>query len=212
MSLTSSYVLTPAQVPALFQAIARGQAPPQFTVQYLRDLGFTATNHRAFIRLLKALGFLSGDGTPTARYHQYRDPSSSRRVMGEALREAYGDLFLIKAQPTKADRALIEGKFKSAHNVSDNVAANMASSFFALLALADTASQTHPAVPETRPASPTPPLETPAGPELHAPLAPTPHHARSTSLHYNIQIHLPATKDVEVYNAIFKSLREHLVD
>ena len=31
-------------------------------------------------------------------------------------------------------------------------------------------------------------------------------------LHYNIQIHLPATKDVEVYNAIFKSLREHLLE
>ncbi|MDD5149341.1 MAG: hypothetical protein PHC28_02520 [Flavobacterium sp.] len=31
-------------------------------------------------------------------------------------------------------------------------------------------------------------------------------------LHYNIQIHLPATKDVEVYNAIFKSLKEHLID
>jgi hypothetical protein len=32
------------------------------------------------------------------------------------------------------------------------------------------------------------------------------------SFHYNIQIHLPATKDVEVYNAIFKSLKEHLID
>ena len=29
-------------------------------------------------------------------------------------------------------------------------------------------------------------------------------------LHYNIQVHLPATKDIEVYNAIFKSLKEHL--
>ena len=32
------------------------------------------------------------------------------------------------------------------------------------------------------------------------------------SLNYNIQVHLPATKDVEVYNAIFKSLKEHLID
>lgn len=30
-------------------------------------------------------------------------------------------------------------------------------------------------------------------------------------LHYNIQIHLPATKDIEVYNAIFKSLKEQLI-
>jgi hypothetical protein len=33
-----------------------------------------------------------------------------------------------------------------------------------------------------------------------------------SGLHYNIQIHLPATKDVEVYNSIFKSLKEHLFE
>ena len=31
-------------------------------------------------------------------------------------------------------------------------------------------------------------------------------------LRYNVEIHLPATKDVEVYNAIFKSLKEHLLE
>ena len=36
--------------------------------------------------------------------------------------------------------------------------------------------------------------------------------AAATSLNYNIQIHLPATKDIEVFNAIFKSLREHLIE
>ena len=29
--------------------------------------------------------------------------------------------------------------------------------------------------------------------------------------HYNIQIHLPATTDISVYNAIFKSLKENLL-
>jgi hypothetical protein len=33
---------------------------------------------------------------------------------------------------------------------------------------------------------------------------------RRSEYHYNIQIHLPATTDVTVYNAIFKSLKEHL--
>jgi hypothetical protein len=39
----------------------------------------------------------------------------------------------------------------------------------------------------------------------------TPLHA-PPALHYNIQIHLPATKDVEVFNVIFKSLKEHLLE
>ena len=36
-------------------------------------------------------------------------------------------------------------------------------------------------------------------------------HNKDTEFHYNIQIHLNATKDISVYNAIFKSLKEHLL-
>lgn len=209
MPLTDAYVQTPGQMAEFFQALCNGQAPPQFTQQYLKDLGFTSTNHRAFLPLLKSLGFLSADGAPTSRYHEYRDSSQSRRVLGEAVKEAYADLFLIRAQPSENDRPLIEGKFKSVHNVSDVVAKRMANTFFALLPLADLTSPPAPAVPAA-------PAPVPAGPVgngngLQAPTfgvqTPTP----PPGLHYNIQIHLPATKDVEVFNAIFKSLREHLL-
>jgi hypothetical protein len=33
----------------------------------------------------------------------------------------------------------------------------------------------------------------------------------NTELHYTIQIHLPPTKEIEVFNAIFRSLRENLL-
>jgi hypothetical protein len=33
---------------------------------------------------------------------------------------------------------------------------------------------------------------------------------RRPDFHYNIQIHLPVTTDISVYNAIFKSLKDHL--
>jgi hypothetical protein len=33
-----------------------------------------------------------------------------------------------------------------------------------------------------------------------------------SGLRYNIEIHLPATKDPEVFSAIFRSLKEHLLD
>jgi hypothetical protein len=87
--------------------------------------------------MLKDLGFLSPDGKPTTRYHDYRDHSKSKAVMAEALRDAYGDLFLIKEHPTDADKDAIQGKFKSYHNVSDNVASLMAKTFYALLKLSD---------------------------------------------------------------------------
>jgi hypothetical protein len=205
MALTNSYVQVYGQIPSFLRAIQDAQAPERFTQRYLKDLGFNSANHRALIPLLKALGFLSADGTPTPTYLAFRDRSQGRRVLGDALRSAYGDLFTIKANPTESDRPLIEGKFKSVHNCSDRLAKLMANTFFALLENADLEP------PKSPPKPPPPKVDEPpkkdkpdsgAGPGTVIP---------PPGLHYNIQIHLPATKDIEVYNAIFKSLREHLL-
>lgn len=204
MALSSAYHLAPTRIPDFFGKIRDGQAPERFTQQLLKDWGFSSTNDRAFIPLLKSLGFLSADGKPTQRYNDYRDHSRSKQVMAAALRDAYADIFLIKEQPTTSDRQAVEGKFKSYHNVSDNVAGLMTKTFFALLSLADLRSS-HPAVQVE---------EVPPGRKeehsAHGLIAQP--QVVSPGLHYNIQIHLPATKDVEVYNAIFKSLREHLFE
>jgi hypothetical protein len=206
VALTNAYVLPINRIPDMFQRIRDGQAPERFTHQLLKDWGFSSTNDRAFIPLLKALGFLTADGKPTTRYLEYRDHSRSKALLGEALREAYGDLFLIKENPTPSDRASIEGKFKSFHNASDNVAGLMAKTFFALLPLADLGAKSARASTEKVPAPERPMPDGEAATTSHG------KGLRPAGLHYNIQIHLPATKDVEVYNAIFKSLREHLFE
>jgi uncharacterized protein DUF5343 len=204
MALSKVYVQVYGQLGQLFARIAEGQAPEKFTTQYLKDLGFTSSNYRAVIPLLKSLGFLSEDGTPTPRYHDYRNPARSRRIMADALREAYGDVFTIKANPTDADRPLIEGKFKSVHNASANVAKLMANTFYSLLELADLSFGAIETKKEEKH------LEPPIHPKTGDDTKPV-SHPRPT-LHYNIQIHLPATKDIEVFNAIFKALKEHLLD
>ncbi|WP_157200533.1 DUF5343 domain-containing protein [Methylomonas lenta] len=203
MALSSSYTQAYGKLEEFFSKIRDGQAPPLFTNQLLKDLGFKSNNHRPYIAIMKALGFLSSDGKPTQRYSDYRDHSKSKLVMGEGLKEAYSDIFLIKENPTQADKSTIEGKFKSYHNVSDTVAKHMTSTFFALLALADLNGQ----LAATSDGSEK--QEEAAESEIQNPVAPQISHL-GTGLHYNIQIHLPATKDVEVYNAIFKSLKEHL--
>ena len=200
MALRDSYVLAIKRIPDVFQRIRDGQAPERFTNQMLKDWGFTSTNDRRFIPLLKDLGFLSAEGQPTQRYHDYRDHSRSKKVMADALREAYGDLFLIKQVPSNSDETAIEGKFKSFHNVSDNVASLMTKTFLALLPLADLTATAAIHAPKRSDQSTKVPEVTPTNKEPNA----------TTSLHYNIQVHLPATKDIEVYNAIFKSLKEHL--
>lgn len=203
MALTGSYVLPVTRIPDIFTRIRDGQAPDRLSNQLLKDWGFKSTNDRAFVPLLKELGFLSPDGQPTQRYLAYRDHSRSKQIMATALRETYADLFLIKEHPSSNDKAAIEGKFKSYHNTSDNVASLMAKTFFGLMQLADfsTTDAGLAQLPIEIKQEQTEEMKLKAVSQTNGP-----------TLHYNIQVHLPATKDVEVYNAIFKSLRVHLFD
>lgn len=205
MSLTNAYTIAVGRIPELFEKIQDGQAPELFTTQLLKDWGFTSTNDRALIPLLKELGFLSPDGKPTSLYHEYRDHSRSKVVMAQGIRNAYGDIFLIKEHPSENDKEIIQGKFKTYHNVSDHVANLMTKTFFTLLKLSD--------LKATSPKKTENPMVEPEQKkqDLEKEVSTKPF-LQPTGLFYNIQIHLPATKDVEVYNAIFKSLREHLIE
>jgi Family of unknown function (DUF5343) len=139
-----------------------------------------------------------------------RDRSRSKAVMAEALREGYQDAFLIREVPTTADRSAVEGLFKSKHNSTDKVAQLQAMTFFALLKLADlkAAPTTSTIAPETSR------KEAPKHEGKSVPIG-SPSKGDSslltTELHYTIQVHLPATKDIEVFNAIFRSLRDNLL-
>lgn len=208
--LTTRYMPSTKNVDAIFDKIIGGVAPETFTVEHLKALGFTSSNDRSAIPLLKDLGFLTADGSPTPRYHAYRDRSKSKAVMAEALRDAYSDVFHVNEKPTSADRAAVEGLFKSKLNSSDRVAQVQAMTFYALLGRADlnAMSPTTPLPDQIRRDDPADELpESESAVAATGPIRP----ALSTQLHYTIQVHLPATKDLEVYNAIFRSLRENLL-
>ena len=86
MALTSAYVLPVSRIPDLLGKIRDGQAPDRFTHQLLKDWGFNSTNDRAFIPLLKELGFLTAEGphrciTTTVITHAQRRLWLKRFVM-----------------------------------------------------------------------------------------------------------------------------------
>ena len=51
---------------------------------------------------------LDSSVSPTERYHSYRDPSRSKAIMGEAIREAYEEVFHINETPGDKDRGAIK--------------------------------------------------------------------------------------------------------
>ena len=196
-----------AQLGKFLEVLREGQAPPKFNREFLQDIGFKSSNHHAFIPLLKGLGFLSAEGVLTPRYMDFLNKTKSRQILGEAVKEAYGDIFTIKAKPQKGDKGLIAGKFKSTYNASEVSAERAAATFLALLDLSE--------IEGVADLSKTVPiLESAQVQADKVDIEEKTHIAnnRPIPLHYNIQIHLPATKDLEVYNAIFKSLWSHLID
>ncbi len=217
MALLNQATQVYAQLPKFLETLRTGTAPASFTRQHLKDIGFKSSNHHTFIPLLKGLGFLTSDGTPTDRYRNFLDGSQWKKILAEAVKAAYSDIFVIKAKPSNADLSAIQGKFKSTYNMSDIQAERAARTFLALLALCDTNTLYNENKATTMPEPKKEPEESQSFSENDTNgmnnLPPFEQNAKiPVGLNYNIQIHLPATKDIEVYNAIFKSLREHVID
>ena len=208
MALLNQSVQVYGKLGELFAKLREGQAPEKFSREFLKDLGFKSSNWHAAIGLIKGLGFLSADGSPTSKYMEFLDKTRWQIVLAEAVKNAYGDIFIMKREPGPSDVQMIAGKYKSTYNMSETAADRAARTFLALLELSDKDVILDEA-PEKVVESPDdkPQTTEEQRPKMTPSLAPP----RSVGLAYNIQIHLPATKDIEVYNAIFKSLREHII-
>lgn len=208
MSLMTAYLVTSKNADAFFKAIRTAKAPDKFTTKFLKDLDFTSSNDRLFIGLLKGLGFLDDTGAPTERYFAYLDHSQSGRVLADAIQHAYDELFALNKNAQKLSVDEVKGKFKSLTQgqKSENVIGWMANTFKTLCDLADWSAPASPSKKKTPPVVPT---ETPhSESEVQTLVEPV---TRELELHYNIQIILPESRDQAVYDALFSSLRRHLL-
>lgn len=213
MALPKSYLTSTKNLEAILNAISSGQAPERFTQRFLESLGFASTSDRLTISLLKTLSFLDQEGKPTERYFRFLDQTQRASVLAEAIRETYADLFIIRRDAQNFTKTEVINKTKtlSQGSFSESVLEKFASTFLALCGIADFTKESTPAHNE-------PPAEPDHGkpPLFHPPkdqeAEPKGDKLSFGGLHYNIQIIMPATRDPKVYDALFRSLKEHLID
>lgn len=188
------------------------QPPERFSIKFLENLGFTSTNDRLFVGILKDLGFLNRDGTPQARYFSFIDRSQSKQVVAEGIREAFSDLFAIntKANDFTVEEARNKLRTLYAGKKTDLVIGNIAKTFRALCDYADFSGTPIPrniSVPDSSTAELKPnSIDETSQEERPAASG----KIRVSAMQYHINIVLPDTRDQAVYDAIFKSLRDHL--
>jgi hypothetical protein len=217
MALSESYTLKPNSIPAYFDAMVDAQAPERFSVKFLENLGFTSTNDRLFIGILKDLGFLNRDGAPQPRYFEFLDRSRSKLAVAAGVRDAFADLFAINTRANEMNVEDVKNKFRTlfAGKKTDPIIDRIASTFRALCEYGDFSVVPTAASATTAAPSAPKPHESevvPKEPSMSVPEGTKPRAGKITvsALQYHVNIVLPDTRDQAVYDAIFKSLREHL--
>ncbi len=199
-------------IPKLFAKIKEASVPPKFTQDFVSTaLDLKSSSFRAMIPLLKRLGFIDAANVPTQAYKDYRDAGLSAAVMAERLRDSYKTLFQANEYAWKLNKKELQDRLKSVLGVAedDQTIPFVASTFSELAKLAtwDGAAPRRSKPEEEEPDMPDVRDSAGGGREREGAGV----FRGKLGLSYTINLNLPATTEIEVFNAIFKSLRENLL-
>lgn len=204
------YVDAYNKIADVFSAIKSAAVPTKFNQDFLTTiLGLKSSSYFAVIPLMKKLGFLDPTNQPTQAYKDYRDDNLSKQIMATQVKSAYEDLFKASEFANKLTKEQLISKLKTLLGVGDDdiTLPKVAGTFTELVKLSDFEGKHKPAhkKPET------PPEEKPQNP-IQNPLQHIPNGDEvKFGISYTINLNLPATTEIEVFNAIFKSLKENLL-
>lgn len=186
----------------LFDEIKKASVPPKFNQDFLEThLGLKSSSYRAMIPLMKKLGFLDSANVPTQAYKDFRDENQSGTIMAQQIKETYNDLFKAHEYANRLTKDELITKLKTMTGASkdDKVIPCVAGTFLELVKQANFDTKGVKAIKIT-----------PEEVKLH----PTTPRSESSKLgiSYTINLNLPASTDIEVFNAIFKALKEHILN
>ena len=202
-----AYISGYGSINKLFEKICQAAVPAKFTQDLLSTvLGMNSSSHRALIPLLKKLGFVDQANVPTDIYRQYRDGKNSKRTMAQQLRITYSDIYQANEYAHKLSKDELASKIRTLTGAAedDKNVGSVVGTFWELKKLADFDEQEE-AIIIQEPVKNTeivPILE----PKIHSQKS----RQSNLGISYTINLNLPATTDIEVFNAIFKSLKEHI--
>lgn len=190
--------------------ITKATVPPKFTQDFLSTtLDLSGGGARPVVPYLKRAGFLTSDGTPTDVYKQFRNPSLRGAAAARGLRNAYSDLYTANEYVHDANDKDLKGLIVQVTGLGEDskLIPAMIGTFKILKEYADFNADGDLGSDQQG---------NDEGEDLGAGGG-GPHgsgsgdHGNSIRLGYTIHLNLPATTDIAVFNAIFKSLKEHLL-
>ncbi|MDR6662228.1 hypothetical protein J2W51_004818 [Tardiphaga robiniae] len=202
------YVTATGNVEKALMAIKAAATPSKVTQDFVKTIlkvpGGSGDQMTSF---LKKIGFVNADSTPSDIYTRFRNSSTAGAAAAAALRYGYAPLF----KRNEFWHALGDNELRGLI-VEETGLANDSPTVTMILNSMKGVRKF--ATFESEEASPEKP-EQPEHPHVQLPTSPIPPQIPGQSLGlnigYTINLNLPATSDVAVFNAIFKSLKDNLL-
>jgi hypothetical protein len=199
----------------MLEKIKSASVPERFTQDFVSTkLTMKGGTAAACIPFLKKMGFVASDGSPTELYKEFRNPHKSRIAVGKAFKKLYQKLYEMNEYIHDATDQEILGMIVecTGGEKTSTVTKSTLTTLNALRKISDFDTEADDGLEDSgaytgKNPSPDPILQIPH--QNQAP--PQQQSSRGINLAYTINLNLPATKDIEVFNAIFKSLKEHIL-
>ena len=209
MPVALPYLAAPGSIKTALEKIKAAATPDRVTGDFVTTkLQIKGGTGAAIPSFLKKIGFVASDGTPTDIYKRFRNHVTSGTACAEAIKIGYREL-------TQANEYFYELNDKDLQALIVQVTGVEADSPVAKLTFSTLKMLKSFANFDEKPTAED---YTPNGqltPDVNLPKQTSlPPHAEGRvglNLSYTINLNLPATSDQAVFNAIFRSLREHLL-
>ncbi len=201
------YVTAPGNIEKALNGIKSAATPDIVSQDFVKTIlkipGGSGTQITSF---LKKIGFANSDGSPSTIYKKFRNPATAGSALAEALRFGYAPLYERNEYMHSLSDKELKGLIieETGLDKDSSVIGLVLSAIKALKKDADFSSITVEETPE---------VETSAVEIPQSANTSLPHEAGKVgmNLSYTINLNLPATSDIAVFNAIFKSLKENLL-
>ena len=201
MAAKLPYLSTPGTLKTALDRIKAAATPPTFNNDFVETkLQIRGGAGRAIPPFLKKIGLVGGDGKPTKLYERFRNSNAavSGRAIAEAMRTGYKPIFDVNEYANDLNDKDLKGLLVQVTGLEEanRVIELVVATFKRLKEFADfeaEASETE----EEEAKRDEPSSES----GRRQPLA----------IGYTINLNLPPSTNVEVFNAIFKALRENIL-
>lgn len=203
------YVSSSNSLKTAFDKIRMAATPPRVTTDFVNTvLQIKGGTGGAVTPFLKRVGFVASDGSPTDLYRSFRNPVTGGPAMAEAIRFGYAPL--VKANEyfyRLSDKELFALIIQVTGADADSAAAKMTLACLKVLkSYADfEGADVKPTLTERTS------VDESSGQSMAMPPQQLQSNRVGLNLSYTINLNLPATADQAVFNAIFRSLKEHLL-